>query len=367
MLIVVDTRPEAIKLAPLIIALRQRDVLPATGQHRMFDGALADFGLVADIDLDLMQPGQRPEAVVAAALPALAKVIAATRPAAVIVQGDTASAFAGAQAGASAQVPVVHVEAGLRSGDTPEPFPEELHQCFIAQLAALHFAPTTTARAALRREGVAAAAIELVGNTGSDALRLTVARLVADPALQRLAAALLPPLDPALPMLLVTAHRRENHGQRLLAVAAALQQLAASGSVQIVLPVHPHPAVREALVVPLTSVPHIHVTPPLSYLAFVLLLQRARVMLTDSGGIQGEAPALSCPVLVLRATTERREGIAAGAPRSSSRLAPIPSSRPSVACSTTPGTMPRWRRRGCLTATATRQAVSPRRSSAASP
>ena len=317
MLIVVDTRPEAIKLAPLIIALRQRDVLPATvcatGQHRMFDGALADFGLVADIDLDLMQPGQRPEEVVAAALPALAKVIAATRPAAVIVQGDTASAFAGAQAGASAQVPVVHVEAGLRSGDTPEPFPEELHQCFIAQLAALHFAPTTTARAALRREGVAAAAIELVGNTGSDALRLTVARLVADPALQRLAAALLPPLDPALPMLLVTAHRRENHGQRLLAVAAALQQLAASGSVQIVLPVHPHPAVREALMVPLTSVLHIHVTPPLSYLTFVLLLQRARVVLTDSGGIQEEAPALGCPVLVLRATTERREGIAAGA------------------------------------------------------
>lgn len=318
MLIVVGTRPEAIKLAPLIIALRERGVLPvticATGQHReLLDGALADFGLVADIDLDLMQPGQRPEAVVAAALPALTAVMAATAPAAVVVQGDTASAYAGAQAGFYAQVPVMHIEAGLRSGDWAAPFPEEVHRRLIAQLATLHFAPTTVARVALRREGIADASIKLVGNTGIDALRLTVARLAADPALYRLASTQLPHLDPVLPLIVVTVHRRENHGSRLLALAVALQRLAVTGGVEIVMPVHPNPAVHGMLTAHLRGIPHIHLTPPLSYLAFVLLLQRARLVLTDSGGVQEEAPALGCPVLVLRATTERREGVAAGA------------------------------------------------------
>ena len=316
MLIVVGTRPEAIKLAPLIIALRERAVLDvtvcATGQHReLLDGALADFGLIADIDLGLMQPGQRPEAVVAAALPALTAVIASTGPAAVIVQGDTASACAGAQAGAYAQLPVVHVKAGVRSGST-EPFPEELHRRVIGQLATLHFAPTAAARAALRGEGVADAAIKLSGNTGIDALRLTAARLAADPELHRLAAAQLPATNPALPLLLVTVHRRENRGARLLAVAAALHRLAATGGVEIVIPVHPHPTVRDTLTNHLGGIPGIHLIPPLSYLAFVVLLQRARLALTDSGGVQEEAPALGCPVLVLRGTTERREGIAAG-------------------------------------------------------
>jgi len=317
-LVIVGTRPEAIKLAPLIVALRQRAVLPvtvcATGQHReLLDGALADFGLVADIDLDLMQPGQRPEAIVAAALPALTAVIDAARPAAIVVQGDTASACAGAQAGAYAQVPVIHIEAGLRSGSPAEPFPEELHRRLIAQLATLHFAPTVAARAALRREGIADAAIEIVGNTGIDALRVTAARLADTPALHGWATAQLPPLDPTLPLLVVTAHRRENHGPRLRAVAAALQRLAATGGVEIVVPVHPHPAVRAAFDPALTDVPGIHLTPPLSYLAFVALLQRARLVLTDSGGVQEEAPALGCPVLVLRSSTERREGITAGA------------------------------------------------------
>lgn len=316
MLVIVGTRPEAIKLAPLVIALRERAVLDvtvcSTGQHReLLDGALADFGLVADIDLGLMQPGQRPEAVVAAALPALTAVIAAARPAGVVVQGDTASAYAGAQAGAYAQLPVVHVEAGLRSGNA-EPFPEELHRRLIGQLATLHFAPTAAARAALLSEGVAATAIAMPGNTGIDALRLTAARLAADPALHRLAAAQLPPTDLALPLLLVTVHRRESHGPRLLAVAAALQRLAATAKVQIVIPVHPHPAVRDTLIRRLGGLPRIHLSPPLSYLAFVVLLQRARLVLTDSGGVQEEAPALGCPVLVLRATTERPEGVDAG-------------------------------------------------------
>ena len=153
----------------------------------------------------------------------------------------------------------------------------------------------------------------MVGNTGIDALRLTAARLAADPALRQLAVAQLPTLDPNLPVLLVTAHRRENHGAQLLAIAAALGQLAAHGRVQIVVPVHPHPAVRELLTTRLSGVARVHLLAPLSYLAFVTLLQRARLVLTDSGGVQEEAPALGCPVLVLRSTTERREGIAAGA------------------------------------------------------
>lgn len=318
LLMVVGTRPEAIKLAPLIIALRERAVLPviicATDQHReLLDGALADFGLTADIDLDLMQPRQQPVAFVAAALPALSSVLAATQPEAVVVQGDTASAYAGAQAGFYAQIPVIHIEAGLRSGNPAEPFPEELHRRLIAQLATLHFAPAAAAHAALRRERVDDAAIEVVGNTGIDALRLTAARLAADPALQRLAAAQLPAVDPALPLMLVTIHRRENHGSRLLAVTAALRQLAASGGVNIVIAVHPHPAVREILTTQLAGVPGISLTPPLSYLAFVTLLQRARLVLTDSGGVQEEAPALGCPVLVMRSTTERGEGVSAGA------------------------------------------------------
>ena len=174
-------------------------------------------------------------------------MIAGTGPAAVIVQGDTASAYAGAQAGAYAQLPVVHVEAGLRSGNA-EPFPEELHRRLIGQLATLHFAPTAAARAALLSEGIARTAIAMPGNTGIDALRLTAARLAADPALHRLAAAQLPPTDPALPLLLVTVHRRESHGSRLLSVAAALQRLAATARVEIAIPVHPHPAVRDTLV-----------------------------------------------------------------------------------------------------------------------
>ena len=313
-LCVLGTRPEAIKLAPLLLALRRHPrltpVLVATAQHRdLLDRALADFGLRPDIDLDLMQAAQHPADLLGAAIPRLAAIVADLRPAAVVVQGDTTTALAAAHAAALAQVPLVHVEAGLRSGDRAAPFPEEINRRVIAQLADVHFAPTIAARDALRGEGIAPSAIHVTGNTGIDALRLVEARLLNGARAAALGG--LPRLDPARSLLLVTAHRRENHGAPLRRIAKALSELAARDAVEIVVPVHPSPAVRAAFET-LQATPHVHLVAPLGYAAFVALLGRAAVVLTDSGGVQEEAPALGVPVLVLRGVTERGEGVASG-------------------------------------------------------
>lgn len=312
---VVGTRPEAVKLAPIVLALKDHPrlapLLVSTGQHRQLVGeALADFALAPDVDLDLMQAAQRPVDLLAAALPRLANLYAAHRPAAVVVQGDTISALAAAQAAALTGTPVVHVEAGLRSGDVTAPFPEEHNRRLIAQLAVRHFAPTTAARDALLREGIAPDTIEVTGNTGLDALRF-VERTLDAPANGARVPAALPRLDPARPLLVVTAHRRENHGAPLGRIADALAELAANDGVEIVLPVHPHPAVQAAFA-PLAGVPYIHLVPPLPYPVFIGLLRRATAVLTDSGGVQEEAPALGVPALVLRDITERDEGLATG-------------------------------------------------------
>jgi UDP-N-acetylglucosamine 2-epimerase (non-hydrolysing) len=313
LLFVAGTRPEAVKLAPVILALRGRGratYVVATGQHReLFHEALAGFGLAADCDLAIMRPDQSPAAVVGALVPALAELCARLRPAAVIVQGDTASAFAGAQAAVYARCPLVHIEAGLRSGDA-EPWPEEMHRRAIAQMADLHFAPTAGAAAALRREGIPACAIHITGNTGIDALKSVEARLATNPALGAAMAQRFAAIDPRRPLLLATVHRRENHGTRLTAIAAALADLAAD--MEIVLPVHPSPAVSGPVHAALAGRRGVHLLPPLDYPAFVWLLGRATLALTDSGGVQEEAPALGVPVLVLRHVTERPEGIASG-------------------------------------------------------
>ena len=311
--IVVGTRPEAIKLAPVIVALRARGPVTvcATGQHRaLLDAALADFGIAADLDLDLMRAGQRPEDIVGDALPALAAAIRRSGAETVVVQGDTASAFAGALAGQYARVPVAHVEAGLRT-NAPDPFPEEFHRRAIAQAARWHFAPTAAAVGALLREGIDPRCVHLVGNSGIDALHLARRRLSADPRQRARVDAALPPRDPARPLLLATVHRRENHGAPLAAVAGALATLARQA--QIVVPVHPNPAVAGPLTARLAGVANVHLLPPLGYLPFVRLLSRARLVLTDSGGVQEEAPALGVPLLVLRISSERREGVHAGA------------------------------------------------------
>ena len=312
-LFVAGTRPEAVKLSPVILALRRRGratFLVATGQHReLFHEALAGFGLAADADLAIMRSAQSPADVIGALVPALTALCDRMRPAAVIVQGDTATAFAGAQAAAYARRPLVHVEAGLRSGQA-EPFPEEMHRRAIAQIADLHFAPTPGAAAALLREGIAASVIHMTGNTGIDALRHVEARLAGDAVLSAALAARFSAIDFRRPLIVATVHRRENHGARLESVLAALLEL--SGEAEIVVPVHPHPAVAGPVLAALGGRPGIHLLPPLGFPAFIWLLGRATLALTDSGGVQEEAPALGVPVLVLRDVTERPEGIDAG-------------------------------------------------------
>ncbi len=312
---VLGTRPEAIKLAPVVAALAARGLrvtLCNSGQHRdLARAALADFDLAADLDLDLMQPGQTPAAFVAAALPALLATLGRVRPELVVVQGDTATTFAAALAATYARVPLVHVEAGLRSG-TVEPFPEEMHRRLIAPLAARHFAPTARAAAALAREGIAVETVTVTGNTGIDALHLTAARLAANPTLRAAVAASLPRLRTDRPLVLVTAHRRENH-RHMAAIAGAVATIARRRDVDIVVPLHPSPAAGAVLDAALAGCTNVARVPPLGYHAFVTLLARARLVLTDSGGVQEEAPAFGTPVLVLRDSTERLEGIAAGA------------------------------------------------------
>jgi UDP-N-acetylglucosamine 2-epimerase (non-hydrolysing) len=311
--VVAGTRPEALKLAPVILELRRRGRevrLLATGQHRdLLAGAFADFGLIPDVDLDIMVDSQAPADVVGRLLPLLAGAFAADPPAAVIVQGDTATTLAAAEAAVYARCPRVHVEAGLRTGHA-DPFPEEMHRRVIGQLADLHFAPTPPAAAALQREGVAAERIHVTGNTGIDALRMMRERLRHDPALAPAMTARFADIDRKRPLLLLTIHRRENHGARLAAVLAAAAQLAADA--EIAMPLHPSPAVRGPAEAALSGRRGIHLLPPLDYPAFVWLMTQATVALTDSGGVQEEAPAVGLPVLVLRDVTERCEGVVTG-------------------------------------------------------
>jgi len=312
-LVVCGTRPEVIKLAPVIAALAASPALAprlcVTGQHReMLDQTLAVFGLVPDWDLAVMQPAQDLAAVTARIVAGLAPVLAAERPAAMLVQGDTSSTLAAALAAFYAGVPVGHVEAGLRTGRLDDPFPEEMHRRLIAQLAAWHYAPSAAAAAALRREGVAADRIAVTGNTVVDALAAIAARDPAPPpGLADLAGARL---------VLVTGHRRESFGRGLAALCDALLAVADRfPDVRIVYPVHLSPAVHGPVRARLGDHPRITLSPPLDYAAFIALLRRAYLVITDSGGVQEEAPSLAVPVLVTRAATERREALDAGIAR----------------------------------------------------
>jgi len=311
-MVVMGTRPEAIKLAPVMAALRRRPEIEArlvvTGQHRgLIDGVLAQFDLQPDTDLDLMRADQAAGDLTARAMLAIGALLGSGRTEMAIVQGDTGSALAGALAAFQRRVPVAHVEAGLRTGDLASPFPEEGNRRLIGQVAALHFAPTAAARAALRREGVAAHAIEVTGNTGIDALLAVDARVRGNTR-----APGLPDLPTDLPVVLVTTHRRENHGAPLLRICEAVERIARHEACAIVMPVHPNPAVAGVLRARLGGIAGVHLTEPLAYEAFVWLLRRAALVLTDSGGVQEEAPVLGTPVLVLRDTTERPEGVKAG-------------------------------------------------------
>jgi UDP-N-acetylglucosamine 2-epimerase (non-hydrolysing) len=316
-LAVIGTRPEAIKMAPVVLALRARRArfrvrVVLTAQHReMSDEVLALFRIRPNHDLNLMRPEQTLFATTAGLLAGLESVYRAEKPDIVLVQGDTTTTFVGALAAFYLGIRVGHVEAGLRTRDKANPFPEEINRRLASHVADIHFAPTRTARRALLAEGVRRDAIHVTGNTVIDALLWTARRL------PRNALASVAGLDPGRRLVLVTAHRRENWGEPLDAICGALRDLARDfrDDVQIVFPVHPNPKVRRAAHRALSGVPNALLLPPLEYRPFVALMRRATLILTDSGGIQEEAPSLGKPVLVLRKKTERPEAVRAGTVR----------------------------------------------------
>jgi UDP-N-acetylglucosamine 2-epimerase (non-hydrolysing) len=313
--VVFGTRPEAIKMAPVVRALRAeprlRAVVCVTGQHRqMLDQTLATFDITPDADLDVMEPGQTLAGLTARAVTLLDRFLADARPDLLLVQGDTTTAFAAALTAFYRRVPVGHVEAGLRTGDLHSPWPEEANRTLITRLAALHFPPTAVTRDNLLREGVPAGRVHLTGNPVIDALVFIVEQIDRDP-----------PVIPGVPddgsrTVLVTGHRRENFGGSFEAICRAIAELARRfPDVRFVYPVHLNPNVREPVnrILRPAELANVVLLDPLPYREFVALFRRATVVLSDSGGVQEEAPTLGKPVLLMRDTTERPEAVAAGA------------------------------------------------------
>lgn len=307
---VVGTRPEAIKMAPVVHALRASGWaecrLVATAQHRgLLDQALSPFGLQPDLDLDLMTEGQALADLTGRMIPALTDALRSLAPAAVLAQGDTVTVFCSALSAYYLRLPFGHVEAGLRTHDLAEPFPEEGFRQLAARLARWHFAPTVTAAANLEAEGISATAIHVTGNTGIDALLATVARqapATSAPGCER--------------RVLLTAHRRESFGEPMQSIFCAVRKLADRHPEIIVdYPVHPNPQVADMARELLGGHSRIRLQPPADYGTFTAMLAACHLVLTDSGGVQEEAPALAKPVLVLRDKTERPEAIAAGVAR----------------------------------------------------
>lgn len=314
-LTVVGTRPEAIKLAPLIEALQRAPefdpVVLATAQHRdLLDQSLDTFGLEPDIDLDLMRSDQTPAAFLASAVGRIADEIVRLAPAIVVVQGDTVTALTGALSAFFVGCPIAHVEAGLRSHNRFDPYPEELNRRLVGQLADVHLAPTEANKRNLIEEGVSESSIYVTGNPIIDALR----RIITSSGRSGLEG--LPAEARRKRIVLVTAHRRESFGAPLRDICSALRALASEfEDIAIVWPVHPNPNIRDVVFAELHGVERVHLIDPLGYEAFVGLMQSSYLILSDSGGVQEEAPTLNRPVLVLRDTTERPEGIAVGAAR----------------------------------------------------
>ncbi len=314
--IVLGTRPEAIKLAPVYLELQKRPqlepLLVATGQHReMLDQVLQVFELTPDLNFDIMEHGQTLAGVTARAITVLDQAFEEREPDTVLVQGDTASTFVGALAAYYRQIDVGHVEAGLRSGDKYSPFPEEIFRQLTAEIADLHFAATTRARDNLLSEGVDPGAIFVTGNTVIDALHRVRAKL---PSLSGTEFEWAEELSGRI--LLVTAHRRENLGVPFTRICTAIADIVRRfEDLTVIFPMHLNPKVRGAATELLGGLDRVHLCEPLDYVTFVPLMARADLIITDSGGIQEEAPALGVPVLVVRDTTERPEGVDAGVVR----------------------------------------------------
>lgn len=310
------TRPEAIKLSPVILAMKGHpDLEPhvcVTGQHReMLDQVLEVFGVVPDVDLDLMLPNQTLGKLTARSISAIDAYLKEYKPDMVLVQGDTTTVFCAALCAFYHRIPVGHVEAGLRTWNKYSPFPEEINRVLATSLADLHFAPTNTSRDNLLREGVAPDRIFVTGNTVIDALHLALERVKANPPE-------IPGLPPEMmtnghPLVLITGHRRESFGEGFRNICLAIAELAQRfPAAEFVYPVHLNPNVREPVFSLLGSITNVHLIDPLGYLPFVALMKRAKIILTDSGGVQEEAPSLGKPVLVMRDTTERPEAVEMG-------------------------------------------------------
>ena len=313
-LLILGTRPEAIKLAPLILHLRSRPaefntVVCVTAQHRgMLDQVLDIFRIEPDFDLNLMLPGQTLFQSTSRILAGLEAVFDAVRPDVAVVQGDTTTTLCGALAAFYKNVPLGHVEAGLRSGDIRQPFPEEMNRVLTSRITALHFAATAWAADNLRREGVPPETIRVTGNTGIDAV------LHVRDQLERGAVKShhCPPVDPRSKLVVITAHRRESFGPGFDRICGALARLAMRDDVQLVYPVHPNPHVLDAVDRHLRGRANLSLIEPLDYVSFVDLMRQAYILITDSGGIQEEGPSLGKPILVLREKTERPEAVIAG-------------------------------------------------------
>ncbi len=311
--IVFGTRPEAVKLAPIAQALGKSKVpfkIFVTAQHRsLLDQTLAVFGLSADVDLDLMRHNQKLTDFGARALKSLGQLFRKENPSLVLVQGDTSTVFLGALAAFYEKIPVGHVEAGLRSFDMEHPFPEEGNRALTSKVTALHFAPTEQARLNLLREGIDEEKIFLTGNPAIDSLKFMARSLKKRKPVKELAQL----LAKRRKRIAITAHRRENFGQPMEDIFQAFCQIAqARPDVDLIYPVHPNPNIRKVAERIMGTHSNIHLLEPLNYLDFTTLLSKSHLCLTDSGGVQEEAPSFGLPILVLRETTERPEGVAAG-------------------------------------------------------
>ena len=314
-LFIFGTRPEAIKLCPVIRHFREEcdgkfDVrICVTAQHRaMLDQVLQVFDVEPHYDLNAMRPGQTLTSATSLILAQLEPVLQADRPDLVIVQGDTTSTLCGAMAAFYAGIPIGHVEAGLRTGDLCQPFPEEMNRVVVGRLATLHFAATSWAASNLQAESVDPRRITVTGNTGIDAVLYLKQRLER----REVQGRDWPELDPQRKLIVVTAHRRESFGEGFERICAAIREIADLPDAQVVYPVHPNPNVTAPVRRILADHPHIKLVEPLDYVSFVDLMCRSYLLLTDSGGVQEEAPSLGKPVLVLREKTERPEAVDAG-------------------------------------------------------
>ena len=306
---VAGTRPEAIKMAPVILALQKNTTFNvrvlATAQHRqMLDQVFAVFGIVPDIDLDIMQPNQSLPTLTARLLLKLDEVLQAEQPDVVLAQGDTTTVMTVALACFYLRIPFGHIEAGLRTWDIENPFPEEMNRRLIGRLATWHFAPTSAARGHLIAEGTSDDVVEVTGNTGIDNLKWVVERGLGNSSF--------PSSGDARWRVLVTLHRRENHGAVTARLSEEIRILANRHELSIVLPLHPNPSVRKVVVDALGDEPRVRLVAPLSYVDFIATLADSDFVMTDSGGVQEEAPALGKPVLILRNTTERPEAVDLG-------------------------------------------------------